>query len=233
MEKTLLYAFVGALTPTLFWLLFFLKQDTYMPEPRRLILRTFLFGAASAFFALFFQIIFKLNFTFTFLSGIVVFVAMEELVKYLAVRISIIKHPANNERTDPVLYMICSALGFAAVENFFYIIDYLQNLQYLNSLLSGGYRFIGSTLLHAASSAIVGIFISAVFFQKLYIRRIFTILGLLFATLAHSFFNFLILSENPDYHKYAFIYTWFLIIILLVVFEILRRDKKIRLHNHK
>jgi RsiW-degrading membrane proteinase PrsW (M82 family) len=56
--------------------------------------------------------------------------------------------------------MITGALGFAAIENMYYIIDYIHNYKYLQSLVDGGYRFIGATLLHIITSAAIGIFIS-------------------------------------------------------------------------
>lgn len=158
-----------------------------------------------------------------------IFSFVEELVKFLAVFIAALGTVWNNEKRDPMIYMIIGALGFTAVENFYYIIDSLKNLEYLNSLISGSYRFLGASLLHIVTSATVGLSISLVFFKRKGIRIFMAFLGLSLATVIHTMFNVFILSGNDLYEKIALYGSWFLIVLLLVVFEVFDKKEKYRI----
>ncbi len=188
---------------------FWLKTDRLEPEPKSLIIKTFIFGILAAFLTLSIQaLIYQTNILETsFLIGIIIFAFVEEFLKYGAVYFTALKSIDFNERMDPVLYMITAALGFVAVENTLYIIDYVHNFEYLRSLIDGSYRFIGATLIHTVASATVGIFIAIVFFQKKIWRRIFAFLGLFFATAIHTAFNYLVMSPNYELQKLAFYST--------------------------
>jgi RsiW-degrading membrane proteinase PrsW (M82 family) len=100
--------------------------------------------------------------------------------------------------------MIIGALGFTLVENFYYIIDSLQNFEYLDSLIRSSYRFLGASLLHVITSAIIGICISVVFFKNKKIRMTMAFIGLMIATGIHTLFNVLVLSGNEFYENMAF-----------------------------
>ena len=62
----------------------------------------------------------------------------------------------NKEPIDAMIYCIVVALGFAALENTFFIMDPLLNGEVTKGLLTGNMRFIGSTLVHIVSSASIG-----------------------------------------------------------------------------
>lgn len=207
-----------------------MKEDTYDPEPKKLIAKTFIFGILAAFLALITQAFFSkfLSIQLPFYLKTILLALIEEVFKYSVVLLVVVKSIDFNERIDPLIYMIVAALGFVAIENMFYIIDYINNLEYLRSLLNGSQRFVGATLIHVVSSAVVGIFMAFVFFQKKIIRRVAGLIGLLFATAFHAAFNFLIISGNSSYEKIAFYASWLLIVIVLIFFEFFNRDKKIR-----
>ncbi len=103
-----------------------------------------------------------------------------------------------------MIYMITGALGFAAIENMYYTANYLQNMQYLESMVDGAQRFFGATLLHIVASGAIGFFISLVFFKRKYIRIVMALFGLSFATAIHFLFNFLISHQNEFYQDLAF-----------------------------
>ncbi len=205
-----------------------MQEDVHEKEPRKLILKTFIFGATAAFFAVFFEsLVVKLP-----LGGITqtwVFSFIEEFTKLFAVFIAALGTVWNNEREDPMIYMITGALGFSAVENMYYIIDYLDNFRYLETLIDGGYRFIGASLLHITTSAIIGFFISIVFFKKLHTRIFMALTGLLIATSIHSVFNFLVSNPDSFYTRAAFYGSWIFIIILMIAFEFMDRNEKYRI----
>jgi len=53
--ETATYALFGGILPALVWLVFWLREDKKNPEPKKLILRTFLFGMGAVMIVLFFQ----------------------------------------------------------------------------------------------------------------------------------------------------------------------------------
>lgn len=231
MEKTWLYALVAGIFPAIFWIIFWMREDDDdMPEPRTLIIETFIFGGLIGFVASGTETL--INYLdivkYETIAGIILFAFIEEFLKFFIVYKTALQTRFNNERMDPVLYMIVGGLGFAAMENIFYLIDYIHNFEYIKSMIDGGYRFIGSTLLHTISSAFIGIGCAVFYFKKWNIKIVAVLIGLIIATIMHSLFNFLVMSGNDLYKDIAFYGSWSSIVILLVIFEILRRETRIR-----
>jgi RsiW-degrading membrane proteinase PrsW (M82 family) len=114
------YIFFGVL-PSIIWLLFYLRKDAH-PESNRMILRVFFSGMLIAVPTVFIELGFleeieKLSFSPFWLSILKIFVAValiEELLKYLLVKINVLGHHEFDEPLDTMLYMIIAALGFAA-----------------------------------------------------------------------------------------------------------------------
>ncbi len=228
MEKVWLYAAIGGFVPTLFWLFFWMREDVHEREPRKLILKTFIFGAAAAFFAVLFEsLVAELH--LDTMAQVWAFSFIEEFVKLFAVFIAALGSVWNNEREDPMIYMITGALGFSAIENMYYIIDYLNDFRYLETLVDGGYRFIGASLLHIVTSAIIGFFIARVFFKSAKIRVSMALLGLLVATAMHTLFNWMVTHSYKFYTEVAFYGVWAMIVVVIVVFEILDKNEKYRI----
>ena len=231
MDKMWIHILIIGLLPAFFWVFFWLREDKDSdPEPTKLIVKTFIAGGVAAFLALIIQamiIQFQL-YKNGEVSGVFAFAFVEEILKFFVIYEFALKSRFNNERMDPVLYMIIGAIGFSAVENIFYLFDYIHNSEYIKSMIDGSYRFVGSTLVHTISSAFIGLGCAAMFFKpKIY--RFFTILiGLTVSILAHSIFNFLVSSGDEFYKNLAFYLSWVSIVILLVIFEYLRRDQRIR-----
>ena len=230
MENIWIYASVGSFLPVIFWIFFWKRQDLNQPEPLKLILKTFIFGILSVFFVLILQSTFN-NFIDDGIFKVTLFSFFEEFFKFLAVFMAAFGTVWNNEKRDPMIYMIIGALGFTAVENFFYISDYLKNIDLLRSLIDSGYRIIGASLLHVVTSASVGIFISLVFFKKKMVRISMAIIGLLVATTIHTGFNLLVMSGNDFYKDIAFYSCWGLIFLLLIIFEIFDKKEKYRIRR--
>ncbi len=235
MEKVWLYGLVAGVFPAIFWIIFWMKEDDDdMPEPKVLIIKTFIMGGIAALLALIIQaMIIKFQITkYAESSGVIWFAFIEEFIKFFIIYETALKTRFNNERMDPVLYMIVGALGFAAVENMFYLIDYIHNLEYIKSMIDGSYRFIGSTLVHTISSAFIGIGCSIFYFKKRGLRIITILIGLIMATTMHSIFNFLVTSGNEFYKNIAFYGSWISIVFILIIFEFLRRETRERPRSH-
>lgn len=195
---------VFALSPSLIWLIFFLRKDSH-PESNRMVLRIFLYGALAAIPAIFlelgaFQEFKKLPlspFLITILNVFIGVALIEEVLKYLVVKKKVISNSEFDEPVDAMLYMIISALGFAAFENFLIFFSLAPTFIVQGALALSAFRFVGATLLHALCSGLVGYFLALSFFEiKKGERLIF--LGLGIAILLHSLFNFSIMMTEGD-----------------------------------
>lgn len=130
-------AVLAALVPALLWLWFFYSRDRYEREPKSLIGKLFLWGLLSGFWAAglndFLLGVFGPQVTaageagaiplaVTLVTTMVVLAALnEETMKFLVTTNSTRNDPRFNELVDGMIYMTTAALGFAAGENFGYI----------------------------------------------------------------------------------------------------------------
>lgn len=171
--------------PTLVWLAFYLKKDLH-PEPRHMIVLTFLAGMAVAPIALFAEsgavAVLEGSLAASYFRDVVLlFLAsafIEEFLKFSVLRFVVIHNRAFDETVDAMVYLIIVALGFAAIENVFVLGPMLeQGAQ--GAFITGIFRFWGANFLHALSSGILGYF----FVRGAWMH------GLLLATITHGFFN--------------------------------------------
>lgn len=189
--------------PPILWLLFYLRQDRRNPEPRRLLVITFLGGMAAALVAVVGECIFiqALGETCSRVSAfrlnpVALFIGIaliEEYVKYLPVKFFIINHPAFDEPIDAMIYMMTAAMGFAALENALFLFPIFHE-SFFSGLKVVTSRFLGANFLHVLASGIVGFFLAHLYMHRH--RHIFIGLGILFASLLHAGFNYLILINE-------------------------------------
>ncbi len=221
-QKTIGIALLGGLLPALLWLWFWLREDKERPEPRGLILLTFLVGMSAVILVLPFEQLARLRITDS-TTLTIMWAGAEELIKYFGVFLIAFRSVYADEPVDFPIYMITVALGFAALENTLFLIHPLSESNATVSLLTGNLRFLGATLLHAVSSAMVGIGIGLSFFSNWITKKMFLFGGLLTAILLHSLFNFFIIKNDGQNFFGVFGFLWVVTIISLLLFEKLRR----------
>lgn len=219
--KILGLAIIGGVLPSLLWLWFWLKEDK-KPEPVRLILACFLTGVISVVFVLPLQ---KLVAAYVgpLTFRIVGWAAIEEIIKYLAVLVILPQTIHAEEPIDWPIYLITTALGFAAVENVLFLIKPLSLDQAMVGLLTGQLRFLGATLLHTVASGMIGISIGLSIRMGWFMRKFFILSGLFWAIVLHSVFNFFIMEDGGKNFLSVFGFLWVVTIIVLLLFEKLRR----------
>jgi len=204
-ERLILYVFFGVL-PALVWLSYYLRKDVH-PEPRLMILKVFLWGSLITLPVFLVQLglsnllseIKLPTFIISILYWFLVIALTEEFFKYLVVKLKVCGSHHMDEPLDIMLYMIISALGFAALENvlyLFYPADNLSFSQVLNhTLLVSFIRFVGATFLHTLASGTLGYFLALSFYDTK--NKIWLFLaGLSIATIVHGLYNFAIVSFN-------------------------------------
>lgn len=217
----ILAAVVGGVFPALAWLWFWLREDAH-PEPKRLILLAFIAGVITVGIVIPIQ-----RFVAGFLvSTTLIFTAwsfIEEIMKYLAARITVLWRHEDDEPIDPVIYMITVALGFAALENTLFLLSPLSGHNVWETILTGNLRFVGATLLHVLSSAIVGLSFAISFYKPWRVRAWYVLSGVILASLLHSSFNFLILNTPEEYLLHIFASVWIGVIAVLAGVEFVKR----------
>jgi protease PrsW len=217
-------AFLSGLIPALFWLWFWLREDKQKPEPLLLIAITFIAGMAVVPLALPLQKIAIELYDGTTL--VMVWVIIEEVLKYALALSIILWNKAVDEPIDMVIYMVTIALGFAALENSLFIFNPLIIGDYLNSALTGSFRFLGATLLHVLASGTVGVLLAFAFHKKMIVKQLFGFLGLCLAIVLHGLFNFFIMDASGETILGVFLFVWFGIIILFLLFEKIKQNEK-------
>lgn len=241
--KIILYIIFGML-PSLFWLFYYLRKDIH-PEPKKMIIKMFLWGAAITIPVFFIQLgmsalLDMANFSFLATSLIYWFLVIsltEEIFKFLIVRLKAVNSPNLDEPTDLVIYMIIAALGFAAVENMLYLFIPVSGVSFNTivnrTLIITLIRFIGATFLHTLCSGFIGYVLALAYCEEK--NRLFKMsFGITSAVLLHGFYNFSIIALEG----YPRLLVPAAIIIFLAVFVIsgfnrLRQMKSVCKINNK
>ncbi len=226
--KILGLAFLGGIIPSLLWLWFWLKEDKKNPEPKGLLTIVFIMGMVGVICVLPIQ-----KFIQTHIGSpegqLVLWASAEEIIKYLAVLLVLYRTSYIDEPIDWPIYLITAALGFAALENVFFLIKPLEMGQNTVGLLTGQFRFLGSTLLHTVSSGILGIALGISLRIEGLKRKWYLIVGLILAIALHSVFNFFIIKIKVDDGNSflellkVFGFLWVVTIIIMLLFEKVRR----------
>ena len=216
-------AFVSSLVPAIFWLWFWLREDKEKPEPILLIIITFIAGMAVVPLALPLQ-----RLAIDIYDGdnlIYVWVIIEEVLKYAMALTVIFWNRAVNEPIDMVIYMIAIALGFSVLENTLFVLNPLAVGDYINTALTGSFRFLGASLLHVLSSSTIGVFLAFSYYKSNIVKLISGMIGLCVAIVLHALFNFFIMDASGETILAVFLFVWIGIIILFLLFEKIKQTE--------
>ncbi|MFM2357583.1 MAG: hypothetical protein RJA61_320 [Candidatus Parcubacteria bacterium] len=217
--ETLFFSITGGILPAFVWLWFWLKEDRLHPEPKKILLEAFLAGMLMVPLVIPFQKLalpyagFGALFLFTVWAGI------EEVFKYLASWFSALRKKACDEPIDAMIYLVTTALGFAAVENTLFLLSPIADQNWSQAFLTGNFRFVGASLLHVLASALLGSMIALSFYKTKKIRFLYTLIGLILATGLHATFNLLIIEYTKYPAFFAFIGVWIGAVGLMLLFE--------------
>lgn len=220
---TVFLALIGGILPSVFWLWFWLKEDDLHPEPRGLIILSFVGGMIATALAFFIEKFIAEYETSSNLLLIFLWATTEELLKFISIYVVALRTKYFDEPIDAVLYLVTVALGFSAMENAMFLFDPLQEGNIMASILLGDFRFIGASLLHVAASGVVGVAMGLSFYYGRSKRMIWMGLGLLGAIALHTIFNFSIIKSEGAAIYQIFAVLWVFIIGILFVSERIKR----------
>ncbi len=222
--SSIFLALAGGLVPAIFWLWFWLREDRCHPEPKRLIFTSFLAGMSVVFFVLPLQQFAMERFTGNDLM--IVWVIIEEVLKYSAALIVVLWNKAVDEPMDAIIYMITIALGFSSLENALFIFTPLTAGNIAESVITGNFRFLGATLLHILASGTVGVAMAFSFYKKARARITAATVGLCIAIVLHALFNFSIMSARGEAVLGVFMFVWLGVIVFFLILEKVKRIRR-------
>ena len=132
-----------------------------------------------------------------------------------------------DEPVDAIIYLITAALGFASMENALYLLKDFSQGGIATVLLDSNLRFIGATVLHIISAAILGVAFAFAFYRRFWVQFIAGFIGIAIATLLHAHFNLSIMEAQGTIGTLAvFARFWAAIIGIIVLIEVVKRLQK-------
>ena len=178
-----------AIAPVAIVICYIYVKDKYEKEPKRLLLYSFLMGGIlsiiiTTILYLFFDLFLPLNNKYSvfqqFIRAFFVVGLTEEFSKYIIVRYYAQPKSAFNERFDGIVYAVVVSMGFAAVENIFYVAE--------GGVPTAVLRAFTAVPAHATFGIIMGYFMGMAKFSKNTVKLNLT--GLALAALFHGAYDF-------------------------------------------
>lgn len=179
--------------PVILILIYIYKRDKYEKEPMGLLAKALGLGAIITLPIIFIELFLKNLYqygdpiTVALYDGFVVAAFTEELFKYLAFTLLIWKNRNFNELFDGIIYAAFISLGFAAVENFFYVFG------------SGGgvgiLRAFTAVPAHALFGITMGYYFGLARFDEKQQTK-FLWFAILLPIVLHGFYDFFLMSGN-------------------------------------
>ena len=193
-----------AIAPGLAISIFIFYRDAYNREPRLNMMMSFFWGVLMVIPAYFIERYFIFFTDRTVLGyalqAFLVVALTEELCKFAAIRVYSYRQRSFDEPLDGIVYSVMVAMGFATLENIFYVLSYAKVGQgYQVALL----RMFLSVPAHATFGVLMGYFIGRARFSPAKRNRLFA-LGLFWAVFFHGTFDVLLFwQQSEDVKQYV------------------------------
>lgn len=220
--STILYAAAGGVLPTFLWLWFWLTEESEHKEPIALVVLTFIGGAVGVLLLLPLKpVIQHLSLTSQHIT--ILYAFLEEVIKYGIVSLIAFRSGAITRPTDYAVFLVTGALGFSALENTLYLIHPIAtNVDLGTILITGNMRFLGATVLHSISVALIGVLMGLGFSALKSVRALYAMIGIVMATGLHTVFNYFIMQDTRQSTIIAISGVWIVAVIVILLFDRLR-----------
>lgn len=188
----------ATLAPSFAIIFYIIIKDKHDKEPFKEIIICFLLGALGIIPAVFIEQYLENKFYvsehigLTALSAFFGVALPEEMIKFLILRYYIFKKDVFNEPFDGIVYAVIISMGFATIENVFYVMD------------SGGglstaiVRMFSAVPAHAIFGITMGFYIGKAKFETLDRNKL-LIKGLVFATILHGLYDFFLFQQSLEF----------------------------------
>ena len=180
---------LATVTPILIVIIYIYIKDKYEKESKRVLLVCFLLGAILSiiittllyvFFDLFLPLPDSYSIWQQFVKAFFVVGLIEEFSKYIMVRYYAQPKKGFNEPFDGIIYAVMVSMGFAAVENLFYVLE--------GGIEVAVIRAVTAIPAHATFSVLMGYFMGKAKFSTN--RMKWNLIGLSLAVLFHGSYDF-------------------------------------------
>ncbi len=180
---------LATVTPILIVIIYIYIKDKYEKESKRVLLVCFLLGAILSiiittllyvFFDLFLPLPDSYSIWQQFVKAFFVVGLIEEFSKYIMVRYYAQPKKGFNEPFDGIIYAVMVSMGFAAVENLFYVLE--------GGIEVAVIRAVTAIPAHATFSVLMGYFMGKAKFSNN--RMKWNLIGLSLAVLFHGSYDF-------------------------------------------
>lgn len=199
-----------ALLPPLVLMVYVYQKDKVEREPLGLVLKVFVFGALSTFPAMVLellaeeplQILFGTGGLYLIAEAVVGIALIEECCKLAAIRPAW-KSPEFNYTFDGIVYCAAATLGFAALENVFYVFQF--------GVETGFARAFLSVPMHLVCGIFVGYYVGLAKQRKAHgssaSSKSLIIRGLAMATAAHGFYDYILNFDSSVLFLVAIVFA--------------------------
>ena len=183
-----------AILPPLLIAYYVYRKDKYDREPKKLLIKSFLFGCLSIIPAIILEgLVDGLSVFGLFISVFIGIALIEEGVKYFFLKKYLYTREEFNEPMDGIVYAVMISLGFATVENIGYVFG--SESEDGQGLLVAVMRMFTAIPLHAVCGIILGYFVGLAKFSDNSKPLLYK--GLFLAILVHALYDyFLFLGEG-------------------------------------
>ena len=231
---TIYLIILAAVTPVAWLLWTIYRKDSAQPEPTKWLLKAFAYGVLSVFMSFVVSIptsimldldIDKQTYS-SFLKAItdafLLAAIPEELAKLFMLWLLLRKNPFFDEHFDGIVYAVCIGLGFAALENVFYLFGGIEDWSWIGT---GIMRAFISVPAHYFFAILMGYYYSIYHFG---IDRSIKAKAMILAApiLAHGIFDAILFSMQIDESL-----SGLMIILFIIFFTKLKKRAKERIHK--
>jgi RsiW-degrading membrane proteinase PrsW (M82 family) len=194
----LAYLVVLGFAPALFWVWYFYMRDRCRSESPAWMLWLFILGMAAIPPVALIEHAFHSLVSSTLFINVLVAPIVEELAKFSVVYLTVYRGRRLHDPLDGIVYSTTAALGFAALENFFYVFGAYQELLVLPLELSI-VRALLSVPAHALISSMWGYSLGQAVVVPHEAKRPIILQGLMVAMIFHALFNLLLTFNEPGF----------------------------------
>ena len=213
-----------AVAPPIAFMYFIYWMDRYEPESLRTIMMAMFIGALSIIPAIIIQLVsdplplFQIGgLAGAFYESFIQVAPSEEFSKFIFIYLFIRKKPFYNEINDGIVYYGAGAIGFALLENIFYVFDY--------GFTTGMLRAFTSIPIHTFCGVIIGYHAGLARFTDQLKPTNIIIRGLFLAYLTHALYNTLVSAEN----LLMLLFIPLIIAVYFIGYRTLRRGRRLSL----
>ena len=212
------FVYIAAATlPAILILFYVYKQDKF-PEPRHIVIKTFIFGCAITLAIKLLIPVFddysQKHFsgeTYYFFDSFIRAAFLEELFKLCVLVFYCSRKTAFDEPMDGIVYGVAASLGYAAYENIEYVL-YAYNEP---SFHVAYVRALSAVPLHALVGVVMGFLITQSIFEKKH-NYLNLFLALSIPVLIHGFYNYIYATSLiSNYMSTILLFAMFLRVIYM------------------